>query len=318
MRFLIISLVFFSTTLILSQSAQAQKINFTIKNNSIGFRQTKNFYLDKNFINLEDDPQHNFYLVHQNNNFLLREVFDPKQVVEIHSYHQVSLPKKEAIAALSFEYLLESDEDLIHFDNPVFYIVFKKEGLEEVIFAKTIRQSGFSWNKVILDLKRYNTRGASLIFYAGNLGDKEKASVIYLRSLSSQIIVLDSGDYLLIGDQEVKDLASHVEKKSIVSFDQNWPIYTFSNHLIDDLIAIRERDQSLTLSFLFPKEDFFKNSLWKLSCDGQSEQFISQNNFYLLPNLVFKDFWPNLNERVLINVQDFICKDLSLLSLEKF
>ena len=306
------------TYLIIGLPIQAREINFTLENNSVGFRQIDNFFAKTKFVAQEKVSQEEFYLINQNNKFLLREVFNSSQFIKIHSLYLLALPRKEALAALSFEYLLESNENLLRFDEPVFYVVLRKESLSELIFAKTIVQSGFSWNKVILDLKNYDTREADLIFYVGNLGDEEKPSTVYLRNLSSQIIILEPSDYLLIEDQELKKLSKYIEKGSIDFFDQTWPIYTFSTHLIDDLMAIRESDGSLTLSFSIPKEDYFKNSLWKLSCGNGLDRFISQNNFYLLPDLVIRDFWPNLTEKVLINVQDFVCTDLSLLNLERF
>lgn len=308
----------FSTYLIIGLPIQAREINFTIKNNSITFRQIDNFSTKTKLPTREEAFQEEFYLISQNSKFLLREIFNSNQFIKIHSSYLLTLPQREVLAALSFEYLLESNEDLLRFDEPVFYIILQKEGLSEIIFAKTIEQSGSFWNKVILDLKAYDTREADLVFYVGNLGDEEKTSIIYLRNLSSQIIVLEPGDHLLIKDQEFKNLSNYIEKRSIDFSGQTWPIYTFSTYLVDNLISFRESDDSLTLNFSLPREKFFKNFLWKLSCGDESEEFISQNNFYLLPSLIIRDFWPNLARKVLINVQDFVCTDLSLLNLERF
>jgi hypothetical protein len=333
MRFLIINFLIIIISLVFNFPIQAQKIDFAIENNSIAFKQINNFssssssllfsqnLINNNLSNQVNASQNEFYLISQNKKFYLRQIFDSTQLIKINDCYSVNLPKEEPLASLSFEYLLESDEDLSHFDEPVFYVVLEKDGLSQLIFAKTIEQSGFSWNRVILDLKHYDSLGANLLFYAGNLGDEEKSSSIHLKNLSSRTIVLGVDDYLLIGDQEVKNLESYIEKNFIEILDQIWPIYTFSTYLINDLVAFREDDASLTLLFSMPsnlKEEVFRNSLWKLACGDNLSQFISQKNLYLLPNLIIRDFWPNLGEKILVNVKNFVCADLSTLSLEKF
>lgn len=306
--------------LIFSQQVFAQSFQFNIPNNNICFSNPSTPEIEQDFNSQLSQGEFveeniNFYLMSQDQQFPLKELFNAQLEIEINTFYSIEF-SDETPLAIVFDYLIESEEDLLAFDEPAFYITLESKNDQELIFAKTIAQSGSQWQKVVLDLRNFQLAGKKLVFYAGNLIDQEKPTKVYLRNLSSQIIVWHDTDRLFFGDQEIQNINNNLDKGYIAIDDHIWPIYQFEKTQISDLEVIREDDDSLTLLFSPIKKELFHNLQCTLICDEDKKQKLKQLNYYLLPQTNINDFWPNLDDQVLLNIADPTCNDLSKLTLE--
>ena len=262
-----------------------------------------------------NEAQDNFYLIGENQSYSLKEYFDPNLIIEIDNFYSLDLVK-DFPPAISFEYFINSAEDLSAFDEPVFYISIEGEFRQELIFAQTIQQSNGQWQKVILDLRAHDLSDKHLRFYAGNLGDQDKPSSVYIRNLSSQVIVWQAGDQLLLDNQVIQNPEAYVEQGKIGIAEHDWPIYQFVSQKITKPSVIEEVDGSFTFIFSTIAETVFKNHRWFLSCGQENGQQLIQKNHFLFPQMTITDFWPNFGEEILINVQDLSCVNSSNFYLE--
>lgn len=190
-------------------------------------------------------------------------------------------PLNQDVVGISFEFLLESDEDLQAFDQPAFYVVLEKPNEVELIYAYNAAQSNI-WQKVRLNLSTFDTKNAQLVFWVGNLGDEQKKTRLYLRSIEELVETLTSEH------QEVKDF-----------------------------VAIREQDGSLTLEITAQSAAELRNATWWGSCGAAEPRQLIATNYYLLSQFKIVDFWPNLGQKMLFNFTDFPCADLSSLKIER-
>lgn len=262
-----------------------------------------------------NEVQDNFYLIGENQPYLLKEYFDPNLIIEIDKFYSLDLTK-DFPPAISFEYFIDSAEDLAAFDEPVFYISIEGESKQELIFVKTIKQSDSQWQKVVLDLRAYDLLDKHLRFYAGNLGDQDRPSFVYIKNLSSQLIVWQAGDQLLLDNQVVQNPEEYVERGKIRIAEHDWPIYQFVSQKITNPSLIEEVDGSFSFIFSAITETVFKNHRWFLSCGQENSEQLIQKNHFLFPQMTITDFWPNFGEEILINVQDLSCVNSNSLYLE--
>lgn len=307
---------------IISGQVFAQSFQFTIPNNNISFSKPRTLEIKQNFnsqLFQEDSIKENtnLSLISQNQQFPLTELFNSQLEIEINTFYSIKF-SDEGPLAIVFEYLIESEEDLLAFDEPAFYINLESKDNQELIFAKTLAQSGNQWQKVLLDLRNYELEEKKLVFYAGNLINQEKKTSVYLRNLSSQVIIWHDDDRLFVSGEEILNINDYLDKSYIEINDQIWPIYQFEKTQISGLEIIREFDNSLTLLFSPIEDDFFKNHQCTLICDEDKKQLLKQINYFLLPQITINDFWPNLDDKVLLNVADFPCTNLSKVSVECF
>jgi hypothetical protein len=307
---------------IFSGQVFAQSFQFTIPNNNISFSKPGTLEIKQNFnfqLFQENSIKENtnLSLISQNQQFLLTELFNSQLEIEINTFYSIEF-SDEGPLAIVFEYLIESEEDLLAFDEPAFYINLESKDNQELIFAKTIAQSGNQWKKVLLDLRNYELEEKKLVFYAGNLINQEKKTLVYLRNLSSQVIIWHDDDRLFVSGEEILNINDYLDQSHIEINDQIWPIYQFAKTQISGLEIIREFDNSLTLLFSPIEDDFFKNHQCTLICDEDKKQLLKQINYFLLPQITINDFWPNLDDKVLLNVADFPCTNLSKVSVECF
>jgi hypothetical protein len=273
MRCLIIIFIILANLALIDQPVLAQEFQFTIPNNHISFKSVH--FLTNTLTNNRQvsaaDPIN----------------VAPSQKITINDSYTLDLTN-EALEFLTFEYLLESEEQLLAFDEPAFYVAVENDKAKTIIFAKTAKQSHNSWQQVILDLRDYDLANNSLVFYAGNLGDEEKNTAVHLRNLF----------------------------RSIADIDQSFLSNRNLGQKITDLALIREFDESLTLLFAPVDEIIFSNHQYFITCGDVDKQLLTQHHYYLLPHFVIQGFWPNMNDKILINIQDFVCDDLNQVSLE--
>ena len=328
MQGLIICFLLITNFFFFSKPIDAQEFQFTIPHNSIHFKRHENYQIkERTKTNLKpndgfsdavmDGSPNLFYLSNGNQQYLLKEHFDPSLIIEINDFYSIDL-FKDFPPALTFDYLVESEEDLLVLDEPIFYITLEGENEQELIFAQINKQSESSWQKVVLDLRRYDLVNKKLFFHVGNLGAQEWSNSIYIKNLSSQIIVWHNGDQLFFNDQLIKNHNDFLVQGLIKIANEDWPIYQLTKQKISNLIAHQEVDGSLTLLFSPLNEVIFKNHQWFLSCGDSNSQELVQKNYYLLPQLHIKDFWPNLGDRVVLNTLDFYCDDVKRLSMEVY
>lgn len=325
MRFLIIIFTIFLNLVFLNKSVLAKDFQFRIPQNNITLKRAEPFKTEDKTIDRTNaqaisadhltNYSENLYLINQNQKFLLKEFFNPNLMIKIKDSYAIDFSKGTPLA-LTFEYLVNSEETLLAFDEPVFYLALEGEAKKELIFAKTIKQSKNDWQKVILDLRNYDLNDKKLVFYAGNLPDEERESVIYLKNLSSKLIIWRTEDQVFLDKNEIKDIAEHLIREHLEINDQIWPIYQYRIQEIADFRFIPELDGSLTFLFSATNELILKNHQWLISCGDGERQLLTQLNYFLLPQFIIKDFWPNLTDKVLINTQDFHCDDLDKLTLE--
>jgi hypothetical protein len=306
--------------LIVSQQVFAQSFQFTIPNNNISFSRPNALEFEQDahdhLVENEFDKQNEqFYLISQDQQFQLKELFKTELEIDIDDTYVIEFTNNQPLAIV-FDYLIESAEDLLAFDEPAFYITVEGNGEKELIFAKTIAQSAGQWQKVVLDLSNYKLTGKKLVFHAGNFIDQEKTTIVSLKNLSSQIIVWHDTDRLFFGDQEIPIISDDLTRGYITVDDQIWPIAQFEKTPITDLEVIGEVDGSLTLLFSPIEQKVFSNHQCNLICDEDKKQLLKQVNYYLLPQTTIKDFWPMVEEKVLLNIRDFPCNDFSQLTME--
>ncbi len=308
--------------LIVSQQVSAYSFQFIIPNNNISFSHPSVLEFEQvahnHLVENEFDKQNEqLYLISQDQRFQLKELFKTELEIDIDDTYAIEFTNDQPLAIV-FDYLIESAEDLLAFDEPAFYITVEGNNEKELIFAKTIAQSADQWQKVVLDLSHYQLDGKKLVFHAGNFIDQEKTTAVSLRNLSSQIIVWHDADRLFFGDQEIPIINDDLATGYIEIDNKIWPIYQFKKTLITDLEVISEVDGSLTLLFTPIEEKLFSNHPCSLICDADTKQLLKQVNYYLLPQTTIKDFWPIIDEKVLVNIDDFPCSDFSKLTMECF
>lgn len=321
--FLLLVIIFY---LLFPNIIHARELQFTIPNNIIQLKSAGDYQI-KQQLQLSEKKEEsrldgqsnkvedNFYLIGENQSYVLKEDFDPNLIIEIDDFYSLDLAK-DFPPAISFEYFIDSAEDLSAFDEPVFYISIEGEAKQELIFAKSIKQSDGQWQKVILDLRAYDLSNKHLRFYAGNLGDQDKPSSVYIRNLSSQVIVWQVGDQLLLDNQLVQNPETYVEQGKIRIAENDWPIYQFVSQKITKPSLIEEVDGSFTFIFSTITETVFKNHRWFLTCGQEKSEQLIQKNHFLFPQMTITDFWPNFGEEILINVQDLSCVNSSNFYLE--
>ncbi len=322
MRLLTFSFLTFLNILIFSSQIQAQEFLFSIPNNHISFTNHVSAKIVKNsesstaVINHEpDDCKANFYLLSQNQKFNLREIINDQAQISIDNFYQLNLPE-EPLLALTFEYALETDEDLKVFDEPVFYVALESETSKELIFAKTIEQSQDDWQKVVLDLRNFSTSNKKIVFYVGNLGDTQKTSQIFLRNLSSQLIIWRIEDQIFFKEEKLNNFNDYLQQGFIKINEEIWPIYQFTSMIINDFTSIAETDSSLSIILPPFQDEILHNHQYLIQCQELNHQLISQSNYYLLPEFTITDFWPNYADKIILNIPDFFCADFDDLSLE--
>jgi len=221
-----------------------------------------------------------------NNNFLKFTDLQGMQTasaktIEIKQEYRWPVSSDQEHVSISFEYLIETAEDLLAFDEPAFLLILTANGEKNLIFAQKKGREN-SWQAVTIDLTLVAGAKNELIFKAGNLGDQEKLTRVYLRKLAMVNETLPNKKTELRGFQ-----------------------------------AIREFDGSLTL-VISPDVDFTKsNATWWLSCGAAEPRQLIVTNHYLLANYKIQDFWSNYGDKILINIFGFSCSDLSLLRLER-
>ncbi|NLG06408.1 MAG: hypothetical protein GX559_01775 [Candidatus Pacebacteria bacterium] len=326
MRRLIFFLLLIIFYLLFPNIIDAHELQFTIPDNIIQLKLPGDYQIkqqlqvsEKNEENRRNEQsneaQDNFYLIREDQSYLLKEYFDPNLIIEIDKFYSLELAK-DFSPAISFEYFVDSAEDLSAFDEPVFYISIEGESKQELIFAKTIKQSDGQWQKVILDLRVYDLFDKHLHFYAGNLGDQNKPSSVYIKNLSSQLIVWQAGDQLLLDNQLIQNPEEYIEQGKIRIAENDWPIYQFISQKITKPIVIEEVDGSFTFIFSAISENIFKNHRWFLTCGQEKSEQLIQKNHFLFPQMTITDFWPNFGEEIIINVQDLSCVNSSSAYLE--
>lgn len=303
----------------------ARELQFIIPDNIIQLKSYEGYQIKQQQLSEKNEEskhneqsnkvENNFYLIGENQSYVLKEYFDPNSVIEIDKFYSLDLAK-DFPPAISFEYFVDSAEDLSAFDEPVFYISLEGESQQELIFAKTIQQSNTQWQKVILDLRAYDLLDKHLRFYAGNLGDQNKPSVVYIKNLSSQVIVWQVGDQLLLDNQVIQNPEEYIEQGKIRIAENDWPIHQFVSQKITKPSVIEEVDRSFTFIFSTITETVFKNHRWFLSCGQEKSEQLIQKNHFLFPQMTITDFWPNFGEEILINVQDLSCVNSSGFYLE--
>lgn len=326
MRRLIFLLPLIIFSFLFPNIVNAHELQFTIPNNSIQLKSYGDYQIkhqlqlsEKNEENRlagqSNEAQDNFYLIGENQPYLLKEYFNPNLIIEINDFYSLNLAE-DFPPAISFEYFIDSAEDLSAFDEPVFYISIEGESKQELVFAKTIKQSKGQWQKVILDLRAYDLVNKHLRFYAGNLGDQDRPSSVYIKNLSSRLIVWQAGDQLLLDNQVIQNPEEYVEQGKIRIAENDWPIYQFVSQNITSPSVIEEVDGSFTFIFSAITETVFKNHRWFLSCGQENSEQLIQKNHFLFPQMTITDFWPNFGEEILINVQDLSCVNSNSLYLE--
>lgn len=325
MRHLIFLLLVIIFYLFFPNIIHARELQFIIPDNIIQLKSYEGYQIKQQQLSEKNEESghngqsnkapDNFYLIGENQSYVLKEYFDPNSVIEIDKFYSLDLAK-DFPPAISFEYFVDSAEDLSAFDEPVFYISLEGESQQELIFAKTIQQSNTQWQKVILDLRAYNLSDKHLRFYAGNLGDQDKPSAVYIKNLSSQLIVWQAGDQLLLNNQVIKNPEEYIDQGKIRIAENDWPIYHFVSRKITKPVIIEEVDGSFTFIFSAIIEAIFKNHRWLLSCGPEKSEPLIQKNHFLFPQMTITDFWPNFDEEILINVQDLSCVNSSSFYLE--
>jgi len=325
---LIISFLIISNFFFFSKKAHAQQFQFTIPDNSIQFKQAKQYKFkessESNSKIIDDQidipvsiSTDLIQTTNGNQSHLLKEHFDPSLIIEISDKYAIDL-FQDFPPAISFEFRLESEANFVVFDEPIFYITLEGGEEPELIFARTIKEINEDWHRVILDLSSYDLVNKKLFFHLDNFANQEQQTNIYLKNLSSQVIVWHVGDQLFHQDRAINILDNDLKRVFISIANQEWPIYQFNKQEIQELISHQEIDDSLTLLFTHLEEVIFHNRRWFLSCDENFSQQLVQQNYYLLPQTQIKDFWPNLGNLVVLNTQDVVCEDVEQLILEVF
>lgn len=192
-----------------------------------------------------------------------------------------TLDLKEGIAELSFEFFIDSVETLTAFDEPAFYVSLEKGSERKIIYTHCLSGEK-NWQKVALKLGGYDLKQAKVVFWAGNLGDDQLKTQVWLRSI-----------------------------------EEHFSTSLTSCQAVSDFLAHLEADGSVTLEINAESKASNRNYTWWGKCGAAEPRQLIVTNYYLLSDYEIVDFWPNFGDKMLFNLTDFPCVDLTSLRLER-
>ena len=294
---------------LLVSQVEGQELSLTIADNHISYQ--ANIDKSQTGMNAKTKPLHSqFYLFSRGQKFLLKEYFNQTNSVLIQNCYPLELPN-QALAALSLNYFIDSQENLPLFDQPAFYVTLD----DHLLFADADYSDDLT-KHLVLDLRPYDTANQTLYLCAGNFGDQQLPTKVRISDISSQLIVVNDGDQVVLDDGRGYLLTSSANQQSIAVANFDWPIYFSNLELIQDFDYLLETDGSLTINFISSGSDHLHNHRYYLNCDGQ--KLALETIDYRLPQLVIDHLWSNWGERVLVNTVRPDCSVARNITLERW
>ncbi len=127
------------------------------------------------------------------------------------NFLQQTINNVDKTATLYFQYNVISQETLLGFDVPAFRVLINNKVVFEVDAVSAsypTNLEGFlatTWTDVFINLSDFNDQFLTLRFEAGNSNDNLANSFVYIHSLSTDKLVLNSDNYLYISGENSND-----------------------------------------------------------------------------------------------------------------
>jgi hypothetical protein len=205
-----------------------------------------------------------------------------ENLLEQNVLSQEIVSPKNSFYSLAFEYLLETTETDLGFDEPMFEVYAG----DELIYQEWAVDASNNWQQALINISSLNKNKINLKFKAGNTVDSQYPSTVYIKniktnaaSVNSQasFVLKSSGNQIkyeyfvdtqkISGvnfdslefwlDQQPDDylvniyLNNNLDSKLIVYFDDQKP------ELINDLVITVEGDNEFSLKFTSPLDNIF-------------------------------------------------------------